>query len=172
MRQAYRVFSVVSMLLNRPPFRIKPVCGLFQHKIGKVLQGAKGTINYVNDIVVTGKDCTEHLNNLKEVLSRISYLGIRKDSVKIAAVVKAPRPESVTELGECEDVFTKAKQAITTERSLVHFDNNLPIKLVCNAINLEMGAVLLHIYKDGFEKPTYFTLWSLTKTKRKTFCNS
>ncbi|KAF2890922.1 hypothetical protein ILUMI_15251, partial [Ignelater luminosus] len=111
-------------LMNRLPFGAKPACALFQREIEKVLQGAKGTISYLDDIVVTGKDRAEHLDNLKEVLSRLqkagfrlniakchffqpqnSYLGhvidregIRKDPTKIAAVVKAPRPESITEL--------------------------------------------------------------------------
>ncbi|KAF2883189.1 hypothetical protein ILUMI_22989 [Ignelater luminosus] len=219
-------------LMNRLPFGAKPACTLFQREIEKVLQGAKGTISYLDDIVVTGKDRAEHLDNLKEVLSRlqkagfrlniakchffqpqISYLGhvidregIRKDPAKSAAVVKAPRPESITELRafigllnyyskfikglssirfplykllkknsvfqwtkECEDAFTKAKQAIAAEQSLVHFDINLPIKLVCDASNVGMGAVLLHIYEDGSEKPIYFASRSLTKTEQKYF---
>ncbi|KAF2885856.1 hypothetical protein ILUMI_20318 [Ignelater luminosus] len=169
-------------LMNRLPFGAKPACALFQREIEK--------------------DRAEHLDNLKEVLSRlqkagfrlniakchffqpqISYLGhvidregIRKDPAKIAAVVKAPRPESLTELRafivfqwtkECEDAFTKAKQAIAAEQSVVHFDINLPIKLVCDASNVGMGAVLLHIYEDGSEKPIYFVSRSLTKTEQK-----
>ncbi|KAF2887595.1 hypothetical protein ILUMI_18578 [Ignelater luminosus] len=216
--------------MNRLSFGAKPACALFQRDIKKVLQGAKGSISYLDDIIVTRKDRAEHLDNLKEVLSRlqkagfrlniakwhlfqpqISYLGhvidsegIRKDPTKIAAVVKAPRPESITELRafigllnyyskfikglssilfplyellkkssvfqwtkECEDAFTQAKQAIAAEQSLVHFDINLPIKLVSDASNVGMGAVLLHIYEDGSEKPIYLASRSLTKAEQK-----
>ncbi|KAF2890216.1 hypothetical protein ILUMI_15957 [Ignelater luminosus] len=173
-------------LMNRLPFGAKPACALFQREIEKVLQGAKGTISYLDNIVVTGKDRAEHLDNLKEVLSRlqkagfrlniakcyffqpqISYLGhvidregIRKDPAKIAAVglssILFPLYELLKKNSvfqwtkECEDAFTKAKQAIAAEQSLVHFDINLPIKLVY-----------------GFEKPIYFASRSLTKTKQK-----
>ncbi|KAF2892036.1 hypothetical protein ILUMI_14137, partial [Ignelater luminosus] len=68
---------------------------------------------------------------------------------------------------ECEDALTKAKQAIAAEQSLVHFHINLPIKLVCDASNVGMSAVLLYIYEDGFEKPIYFASRSLTKTEQK-----
>lgn len=35
------------------------------------LLGCKGTVNYLDDIVVTGKNETEHLNNLYEVLNKL-----------------------------------------------------------------------------------------------------
>ncbi|KAF2898925.1 hypothetical protein ILUMI_07250 [Ignelater luminosus] len=78
------------------------------------------------------------------------------------------KPASVFQCTKlCKDALTKAKQAIAAEQSLVHFDINLPIKLVCDASNVGMDAVLLHIYEDGSEKPIYFASRSLTKTEQK-----
>ncbi|KAK2575241.1 hypothetical protein KPH14_012756 [Odynerus spinipes] len=111
-------------LLNRLPLGTKPACAIFQRVIEKVLQGAKGVINFLDDIVVTGASDEKHLQNFKEVLGRlkeagfklnmkkcaffqdeIRYLGhiinkdgLHKDPEKVAAIRNAKRPADVTEL--------------------------------------------------------------------------
>lgn len=90
----------------------------------KVLQGCKGTVNYLDDVVVTGKDEKDHLNNLQEVLDRlekagfklnyekceffkdciyylghkISEKGLERDEGKVKAILKSPRPKNITEV--------------------------------------------------------------------------
>ncbi|GAA6089209.1 uncharacterized protein K02A2.6-like, partial [Tachysurus ichikawai] len=90
----------------------------------QVLQGIPGTQCYLDDIIVTGKDDADHLQNFQRVLtrlceyglrankekceffkSRISYCGhvIDKDGLyksqdKIEAVLDAPHPQNVSQL--------------------------------------------------------------------------
>lgn len=111
-------------LLNRLPYGTKPACAIFQKKVEKVLQGAEGVINFMDDIVVTGRNREEHLKNLREVLERlyragfrlnlkkckffqpqIKYLGhiinnegLHKDPEKIRAIVECPCPQDVSQI--------------------------------------------------------------------------
>lgn len=104
--------------INRMPFGIKPACSIFQQKIEKTLQGCKSVINFLDDIVITGCTRKEHVENLREVLSRLSkaglkvnrdkceffsseirYLGhiisaegLKKDGSKVQAILEAPVP--------------------------------------------------------------------------------
>ncbi|XP_046742528.1 uncharacterized protein K02A2.6-like [Diprion similis] len=110
--------------VNRLPFGVKPACAIFQKIMEKVLLGAKGVINFLDDIVVTGTDKKDHLANLKEVfkrlsnagfklnfkkcsfmLSEIKYLGhiidknrLKRDPEKVAAIVNVGRPADVQEV--------------------------------------------------------------------------
>ncbi|XP_072389541.1 uncharacterized protein [Diabrotica undecimpunctata] len=68
----YGIFRV-----KRLPYGTKPACSIFQCIVEKVLQGCKGTVNYLDDVVVTGKDNKEHLENLAEVLKRLLKAGFR-----------------------------------------------------------------------------------------------
>jgi len=52
-------------------FGTKPTCSIFQQVIEKVLQGFKGVKNFLDDIIVTGVDVEDHLNNLREVFKRL-----------------------------------------------------------------------------------------------------
>ena len=88
------------------------------------MQDIPGTQCYLDDIILTGRDENEHLANLEAVLKRLSEFGLRvnkekceffKDSIeycghkidkeglhkaqdKMDAVLKAPRPENVSQL--------------------------------------------------------------------------
>ena len=56
---------------NRLPFGIASVPGIFQRVIDSLLQGIPGIVAYLDDILVTGLSNTEHLESLKEVLTRL-----------------------------------------------------------------------------------------------------
>lgn len=200
--------------LNRLPFGTKPACAIFKKTVEKVLQGSRGVINFMDDIVVSKRDRTDHLKNLEDVFDRllkagfrlnlkkckfvepeISYVGhiinkegLHKDPEKNRAMVDCPRPKDTSQIKsyirmiqyyskfvenlstileplykllrnnvsfkwskECEQSFNKSKEIISAEQSLVHFDPNMPIELVCDASKLGIGAVLY-----GTEKPISF----------------
>lgn len=63
--------------MNRLPFGVKPASGIFQSTIEKLLLGIPGVVNFIDDIVVTGKDQEEHLANLKLVFERLFDAGLR-----------------------------------------------------------------------------------------------
>lgn len=110
--------------VNRLTFGTKNACNIFQLVIEKVLMGCKGTIVLMDDILVTGKNRKEHLQNLKIVLDKlmaagfhlnkkkckffqnsVKYMGhiidkngLHKDFEKISALVDLPRPHDITSL--------------------------------------------------------------------------
>ena len=43
----------------------------------KILQGLNGVSCYLDDILITGRDDTEHLTNLKKVLERLEEYGVQ-----------------------------------------------------------------------------------------------
>ncbi|XP_045482842.1 uncharacterized protein K02A2.6-like [Harmonia axyridis] len=63
--------------VNRLHFGTKPACSIFQKTVEKVLQGVNGTVIFLDDIVVTGKSCKDHLHNLSEVFYRLSKAGFK-----------------------------------------------------------------------------------------------
>ena len=106
------------------PFGIAAAPAVFQQAMDIVLQGLPGVVCYLNDIIITGKDKQEHLNNLEQVLSRVQEYGflVRKekcffmqDSVeylghivskngiqilpkKVEAIVEMPQPKDQKDL--------------------------------------------------------------------------
>ena len=55
-----------------------------------------------------------------------------------------------------DDIFQKLKQAVTSEDTLVHYREELPLIMVTDASNQGVGAVLLHRLQDGTEKPVAY----------------
>lgn len=110
--------------VNRLPYGTKPASAIFQAKMEKILLGTKGIVNFIDDILVTGSNDIEHLNNLKEVMKRfrengirlnkskclffqkeINYLGhiiskegLKKDRSRLDAIFKMPHPKDVSEV--------------------------------------------------------------------------
>ena len=57
-------------------FGIASAPALFQKTMNTILQGIPHMICYLDDILVTGADHTEHLHNLAEVLSHLEHHGM------------------------------------------------------------------------------------------------
>ena len=109
---------------NKLPFGISSAPEIFQCHMNKVLSGLQGVLCHVDDILVYGKDSTEHESRLQATLERIreagitlneskccfyqscvSFLGhvIDKDGIspdpkKTAAILNMTPPSSITEL--------------------------------------------------------------------------
>ena len=109
-------------------FGVSSTPSIFQANMDQILQGVEKTICYLDNILVTGSNETEHLNNtLEEVLQclhshgikvrldkckfmqkSVEYLGHKVDAdglhpttAKIKAVVDAPTPKNLSELKSC-----------------------------------------------------------------------
>ena len=109
---------------RRLPFGIATAPAIWQKAMSVVLQGCKGVVYYIDDILVTGKTRVEHEHNLQMVFRRLQQFGLRiklskcqffQDSVtylghkitcegtqltqeRIRAVKEAPTPQNKTEL--------------------------------------------------------------------------
>ena len=109
---------------NRLPFGISSAPSIFQRTIENILQDTAGVAVYIDDILITGKDDAEHLQNLDKVLSKLEEAGVRlkKDKcffqlpsveylghkvsaaglqptdAKVKAIKEAPAPMNVSQL--------------------------------------------------------------------------
>lgn len=109
---------------QRLPYGVACACAKFQKIMESLLQNIEGSVVFLDDILVSGKNEFEHNSRLDKVLSRlqevglkvrvdkcdfnkpeVQYLGyiINKDGLhtsqdKIIAIEKAPIPENITQL--------------------------------------------------------------------------
>jgi hypothetical protein len=66
---------------------------------------------------------------------------------------------------ECEQAFLKAKEMLSGDRLLVHFDPKKPLILGVDASPYGLGAVLSHKMSDGTERPIAYASRTLTKAE-------
>ncbi len=136
---------------NRLPFGIASAPAQFQRAMEQVLQNCPGTQVYFDDIIITGKDDTEHMENVERVLSRLqasgirlkkekceflkpsmSYLGhvidkdgLHTDKVKVKAIVDSPAPKDKAELRSLLGLINYYGRFIRNCSSLLHPLNRL-----------------------------------------------
>ncbi|PAA73574.1 hypothetical protein BOX15_Mlig008794g1 [Macrostomum lignano] len=122
--QAYMQLPLDEASQTRLPFGVSPAVGIFQRRMDCLLQGITSTACFIDDLIITGKDDSSHLNSLEQVLEKlsqsglrcklekcqfmqtsISYLGHRIDADglhpikdKVEAIVSAPAPKDATQL--------------------------------------------------------------------------
>ena len=63
--------------------------------------------------------------------------------------------------------FGEVKNLLRSSRVLVHFDDTLPLTLLCDASPYGVGAVLLHQMPNGDERLISFASRTLTTTEKK-----
>ncbi len=59
---------------TRLPFGIASAPAIFQKVMDTILQGVKGAMCYIDDILVTGWNEREHFQNLEEVMKRLQHM--------------------------------------------------------------------------------------------------
>ena len=67
---------------TRLPFGISTAPSLWQKAMAQILQGLPGVVVFIDDILVTGKTKEEHIENLRNVLSRLRQAGLRLNKSK------------------------------------------------------------------------------------------
>ena len=136
---------------TRLPFGIASAPAIFQKTMDVLLQGIPHVMCYIDDILVTGVDDTEHLRNLEEVLQRlehyglrvkkskcefmqpsVNYLGHRIDAqglhtmpAKLDAIVQASAPENVKQLRSFLGLLNYYGSFIPNLATIVHPLNRL-----------------------------------------------
>ncbi|CAB4004480.1 LOW QUALITY PROTEIN: uncharacterized protein K02A2.6-like [Paramuricea clavata] len=156
---------------NRLLFGISSAPGIFQRTPENLLQGIPSVIVRVDDILVGGKDDADHLSNLNAVLTRLSGAGLRLKKIKCCFMASdvtycgyGINKNGIHPVVEKVEAITKAPEEPTD--LLIHFDPTKPLILATDASNYGVGAVLLHVFPDGTEKPIAYASRSLNAAER------
>ncbi|CAF1519589.1 unnamed protein product, partial [Adineta steineri] len=67
---------------------------------------------------------------------------------------------------ECQNAFNNLVQEIANVTTLAHFDPQLPLILATDASSYGIGAVILHRYSDGSERPIAHASKTLTTAEK------
>ena len=67
---------------------------------------------------------------------------------------------------ECNSAFCEAKEQLTSDRVLIHYNPTLPVILACDASPYGAGAVLSHKLSSGKEKTIAFVSRTLSKVEQ------
>ena len=67
---------------NRLVFGITSAPAIWQRSMDQILEEVEGTSYILDDMIITGKDDKEHLENLEEVLKRLQADGLRANREK------------------------------------------------------------------------------------------
>eukprot|EP00731_Ephydatia_muelleri_P039209 Em1216g1a len=138
-----------------------------------LLQGIKQVCTYIDDILVTGENESEHLKNLDEVLKRLKEAGVTL--IRFECYFLQPEVEylghkiskaglSPTDAKPQQVAFEKAKKLLTSSKILAHYDSSN--KRTCDASPYGVGAVLSHRDADGTEQPIAFVSRALATAER------
>lgn len=67
---------------NQVPFGVVSAPSIFQQMMDQMLVDIQGTVCYLDDIIITGKNQDEHWHNLEQVFQRIKEYGFRVNKAK------------------------------------------------------------------------------------------
>ena len=134
----------VRFIINKNGIRLNPhkidaINELPEPKDLKQLQSFLGGINYYSKFIP----------NMAEIGKPLYYL------LEKGAEWKWTKTEQLS--------FENLKQVLLTAPVLTIFDQNVPLKLDCNASQYGLGAVLSHVYPDKSERPIAYATRTLNK---------
>ncbi|XP_045117643.1 uncharacterized protein K02A2.6-like [Portunus trituberculatus] len=166
------------LLQTRLPFGISSAPGYFQEIMDQLTSDLRGVAVYLDDILVSGSNAEEHLQNLRALLQRLQDKGLRcnlekcifaQPSVDYLEPLTCPtRKGTPWKWGnEEQTAFQHLRDILCMDAVLAHFDPNLQIGISCDASEVGIGAVLFHRYADGAERPTTNASKTLTDTQRR-----
>lgn len=124
------------------PIRIEAIVKMPIPQNVKEVEAFIGKVNYDNKFIPNFSNKCKPLNNLRRLNAKWNW-----DQ-------------------ECQEVFDKLRQEIASVTTLVHFDSKLPIILATDASNYGLGAVIMHRYSDGSERPIAHASKTLTAAEK------
>jgi transposase InsO family protein len=139
---SYLGFTIDKYGKRPDPKRIEAIVKMPAPKNVKELEAFIGKINYYGSFISNFSTKCQVLNRLRQ--SNVSW---NWDP-------------------DCQKAFTKLLEEIANSTTLVHFDPKLPVVLATDASQYGLGAVLMHRYADGSERPIAHASKTLTPTER------
>ncbi|CAF4799109.1 unnamed protein product [Rotaria sp. Silwood1] len=128
---------------KRPdPRRVEAIKNMPAPKNVKELEAFIGKVNYYGKFISNFSDKCKLLNHLR----------------------KKNTPWKWSQ--ECQKAFNNLLQEIVNTTTLAHFDAQLPIILATDASHYGIGAVIMHRYPDGSERPIVHASKTLTAAER------
>ncbi|XP_032997803.1 uncharacterized protein K02A2.6-like [Lacerta agilis] len=131
---------------------------------------------------VKQKKCLLGVNSVDFLGFRVDADGLHPTEDKVRAICDAPAPKNKAELQAflgllnfyhaflphkaAEKSFQGVKELLISNSVLMHFDENLPVVLACDASPYGVGAVLGHQLSDGREVPVAYFSQTLTPAER------
>ena len=67
---------------------------------------------------------------------------------------------------ECAEAFREAKQSLSSDSPLAHYNPQLPLCLAGDASCYRIGVVLLHQYPNGTEQPIIYASITLLPSEK------
>ena len=136
--------------------------------LGFVLDG--NGIHKTQDKVRAVKEAKvpENVKQLQSFLGLVTFYG---KFIKDLATIAHPLYQLLNKEAtwnwstQCQDAFDKIKAEVTSPKFLVHFNQSLPVKLVCDASQVGIGAVIAHVMPDGSERPIAYASRILNKAE-------
>jgi len=110
--------------------------------------------------------------NVKELQSFLGFVTFYGGFIRNLATIAEPLYQLLNKDVEwnwtehCQKSFERIKAEITSPNFLTHFRADLPVKLVCDASQVGVGAVLAHEMPDGTERPIAYASRLLNKAER------
>lgn len=66
---------------------------------------------------------------------------------------------------ECDESFELVKSVIASDKVLIHYNPELPVRLVCDASIYGIGAAIFHVLEDATERPISFASRKLNRAE-------
>ncbi|CAB3989970.1 Transposon Tf2-9 poly, partial [Paramuricea clavata] len=171
---------------KRLPNGIHSGPAIFQRIMDGLLADIPKAVSRLDDILIAGTDYDDHLNNLSQVLERLLKFGLKLNKSKCkflqSSVVYLGHLIDSAGLHPTEDklaaknvpwkwtksedaAFKAAKNLLLNSRTLVHYNESLPLVLSCDASSYGAGAALSHVI-NGEHQPIAFASCTLTEAQR------
>ena len=136
------------------------------HKITKYgLQPTAEKIRAIKEAPVP-----ENLTQLKSFLGLVNYYAkfVSNLSSILAPLYLLLQKESPWQWGpEQQSAFDVAKEQLSSDSLLAHYDMNKDLILSCDASSYGVGAVLSHLMENGDERPVAYASRSLSSAEKR-----
>ena len=113
--------------------------------------------------------CHENSTQLRASLGMINYHGkfIRNLSTILQPLNQLlQKNREFKWSSQCEQAFNKVKDSLSSSNVFVHYDPSLPVILENDTSQYGIGAVVLHCFLNGDERPIAYASRSLNSSKR------